>query len=261
MKQSVKPDTSRCEHGWRHPRAVHRQCHHQVHQRHVQGGGELNATFSGKSTSVQIHIGTDRRSCTPDRRPAPPLAPLLPQVNWSGTGAHQDGGDVGQGRRHHPGRRIRWVAGAGRTPHRCPSASRCSGPQVTSRWQPQRARFLKGLHPGRREAVTDRIRRAEIPAIRARALSCAPSLVCALVTGLGLGTSACKQRPDFSQPSSSAPAEGTAVGAATPTMIGMDPPVALGGRRFRTQPAAAVQPRAGAQHHRLPLAVHAACCR
>ena len=70
--------------------------------------------------------------------------------------------------------------------------------------------------------MTDTTRRAEIGHSRTRALLRAV-LVCALVTGLGLGTSACKQRPDFSQPSSSAPAEGTAVGAATPTMIGMEP--------------------------------------
>ena len=51
-----------------------------------QGGGKLNATFSGKSTSVQIHIGSpdDLAPLTEDT--PPPLAPLLPQVNWSGTG-------------------------------------------------------------------------------------------------------------------------------------------------------------------------------
>jgi hypothetical protein len=50
------------------------------------GGGKLNATFSGKSTSVQIHIGSpDDLAPLTDDSPAP-LAPLLPQVNWSGTG-------------------------------------------------------------------------------------------------------------------------------------------------------------------------------
>lgn len=38
-----------------------------------------------------------------------------------------------------------------------------------------------------------------------------------------MGTTACKQRPDFSQPAASVPAEGTAFVAATPTMIGMKP--------------------------------------
>jgi hypothetical protein len=50
------------------------------------GGAKLDAGFSGKSTSVQIHIGSpdDLAPLTDDAPPA--LAPLLPQVNWSGTG-------------------------------------------------------------------------------------------------------------------------------------------------------------------------------
>jgi serine protease inhibitor len=49
------------------------------------------------------------------------------------------------------------------------------------------------------------------------------ALACALVATVGAGTAACKQRPDFSQPAATAPAEGTAFAAATPTMIGMKP--------------------------------------
>jgi serine protease inhibitor len=70
--------------------------------------------------------------------------------------------------------------------------------------------------------VTEQVRTPAIGRPRRRVLLRA-ALVCALVAGLGLSTSACKQRPDFSQPSTSVPAEGTAVGATTPTMIGMKP--------------------------------------
>lgn len=49
------------------------------------------------------------------------------------------------------------------------------------------------------------------------------ALACAVAVGVGAGATACKQRPDFSQPAATAPAEGTAFAAATPTMIGMKP--------------------------------------
>jgi hypothetical protein len=49
-------------------------------------GGKLDANFSGKSTSVQIHIGSpdDLAPLTDDAPPS--LAPLVPQMNWSGSG-------------------------------------------------------------------------------------------------------------------------------------------------------------------------------
>jgi serpin B len=49
------------------------------------------------------------------------------------------------------------------------------------------------------------------------------ALACAMIAAVSAGATACKRRPDFSQPTGGVPAEGTAFAAATPTMIGMKP--------------------------------------
>jgi hypothetical protein len=50
------------------------------------GGAKLDAGFSGKSTSVQINIASPDDVVPLAADAPPPLAPLLPQMNWSGTG-------------------------------------------------------------------------------------------------------------------------------------------------------------------------------
>jgi hypothetical protein len=51
-------------------------------------GGNLTAPFSGKSDSVNIHISSpdDLAPLTSDGAKNDPLAPLVPQTQWSGTG-------------------------------------------------------------------------------------------------------------------------------------------------------------------------------